>query len=892
MTIYAAWTIGSLLSLAALAVYTIAKGYWPRNPFALEWGWLRKLGGMAFQHHTLNLVIRVPALLLPVLVTILLSATANAWFYVAFMMTNFLFSIPVALTTVLYAVNAAQSDELAHKARQTMTLSLVITLAGGGILFFGANQVLSFFGHRYAEQAAWSLRILVLGAFPLIIKNHFVAVYRVHDRISRVLLPITVGALLELAAADVGAHLDGLVGLSLGWILALFLEMALMTPIVLKVIWPRTLLTTEHRGETLRHWSRGASGMNLLSYTPALVGLGDQLRLPWQRFIQAIRSIKPYNLLCIALPLGAFLLWLASLPSVDVSRMNDLGLISVFSPVTFIALVMMLISFALSLRQPRAPILLLHLLLLIFMFYGVTTLVEQAPRFSVLYRHAGYTEYILRTGTVDPELDAYFNWPGFFILAAFFTQVAGYSSILGYAVWAPVFLNLLYMGPMYVIFTSFTSEKRTVWLALWLFALTNWIGQDYFSPQGFDFFLYLVIIAILVRWFAFTRPEQALEVVDSKGQAWRRWLRLRGLTKRLFIWLRTPDTLTIRTPATARQRVGLLIVIFAIFAFLVSSHPLTPFFVIASVAALVIFRRISPWWLPVALAIMTGTWIILMTQPFLVGHLNWVTGGLGAIINAFSSNVSSRVSGSPLHNLSVKIDLLLTALVWGLALVGACYRLLRGYHDLSLLLLAVAPFPMLVAASYGGEMLLRIYLFALPPMVFFVASLFYSRPITLPRPSRRTTGAMTVATIVLLVAFLFTRYGNERMDYMTYAEVDGTRYLYSIAPPKSTFIESWDGSPWQFQDYEMYNTYSLTDTIPTAVTTMNTGAIIQFIRSKSHNPYPTYIFFTRSQKATAEITSGLPSDTLDRLEDSLLLSGAFQLIYINSDVQILQYAGP
>src|SRR5579863_2303586 len=249
MPIYAAWTIGSLLSLAALAVYTFAKGYWPRHPFALEWGWLRKLGGTALQHHTLNLIIRVPALLLPVLVTILLSATANAWFYVAFMMTNFLFSIPVALTTVLYAVNAAQSDELAHKARQTMALSLAITVAGGGILFFGANQVLSFFGHSYAEEAAWSLRILVLGAFPLIIKNHFVAVYRVYNRISRTLIPITAGALLELVAADVGAHLNGLVGLSLGWILALYLEMALMTPIVLKVVWPRTLLTNEHRGD-------------------------------------------------------------------------------------------------------------------------------------------------------------------------------------------------------------------------------------------------------------------------------------------------------------------------------------------------------------------------------------------------------------------------------------------------------------------------------------------------------------------------------------------------------------------------------------------------------------------------------------------------------------------
>lgn len=883
MAIYATWAIGSASSLAALAAYAIVKARWPGNPFALEWRWVRKLGPTALQHHTLNLVIRVPALLLPVLVTILLSATMNAWFYVAFMMANFVFSIPVALTTVLYAINAARSDELAHKARQSMALSLAISAAGGCILFFGARQVLGIFGHSYAEEAAWSLRILALGALPVIIKNHYIAVYRVHDRIARAILPVTLGCLLELSAADVGAHIGNLVGLSLGWVLALYLEMAFMMPVVFTIIWPSTLANRAGGTERRRI-------MNLLRYSPSISSIDTRVRGFGQRAARAVRAIKPMDILGVALPLGAFLLWLISLPSIDLTRMNDLGLISVFTPATIAALMLMVASFGLSLRQPRWPILLLHLLLLIFMLYGVTTLIEQAPRFSVLYRHAGYTEYIMRTGTVDPELDAYFNWPGFFILAAFVTRISGFASILAYAVWAPVALNLLYMIPMYVIFTSFSAEKRTVWLALWLFALTNWIGQDYFSPQGFDFFLYLVIIAILLRWFTFMPPERAL--IAWNGPVKRGQYLLRYPARSIRAWLREQDTLAARAPIAAGQRAALLVLILVIFAFIVCSHPLTPFFTMVSVGALVIFRRCSPWWLPVAMALMTGIWIIMMTQPFLVGHLNWVTGGLGAITRAFSANVSSRLSGSPQHNLIVKIGLLMTVIVWGLAAAGALHRLLRGYHDLSLMLLAITPFPLLIAEPYGGEMLLRIYLFALPPMAFFAASLFYPRPITVPRASKYKTAALAITTILLLVGFMFTRYGNERMDYMTYNEVNGMRYLYSIAPPHSTFIESWDGSPWQFQDFELYNTYSLTDTIPNAVIDTNTRAVIQFIRSKSRSAAPAYIFFTRSQRATAELASGLSRGTLDRLETALLESGSFLLVYTNSDVQILQYAGP
>ena len=592
-----------------------------------------------------------------------------------------------------------------------------------------------------------------------------------------------------------------------------------------------------------------------------------------------------------------------SLNYVNVRQMSDLGLVSVLSPLTIAALILLMVSFCLALRQLRVPILLFHVALLIFMLYGVTTLVEEAPRFAVVYRHAGYTEYIMRTGTVDPGLDAYFNWPGFFILSAFLTRAAGYNTILSYAVWAPVFLNLIYLGPLYMIFTSATLDKRLVWLALWFFYLTNWIGQDYFSPQGFDFFMYLVIIAILLKWFRVPVPvpgaqhnhagnvdtglNGASPVQAETGKQQRKRLgRFSQLVHRLFAWLSLPDTLT-RTSIQPQQRVALLVIIVIVFAFVVFSHPLTPFFILASVTALVVFRRCRLFWLPILMAVMTAVWILLMTQPFLVGHLDWVTGGLGHIFSAFSANVTDRVGGSPEHSFIEKIRLIMTLLVWGLALVGAVHRLHRGYRDLSYLLLAIAPFPLLVAQPYGGEMLLRIYLFTLPPMIFFAASIFY--PAVTSGKSGWTAAAVAGISILLLAGFLFTRYGNERMDYMTNDEVAGIRYLYSIAQPHSVFIEAMDGAPWQLQDFEKYDTHSLTTEQYNAVASMDINAIVQFIRS-TKRPHA-YLIFTRSEEVSAEATTGLPPGALDRLEKTLLASGKFELIYSNPDAQILLFVG-
>ena len=148
---------------------------------------------------------------------------------------------------------------------------------------------------------------------------------------------------------------------------------------------------------------------------------------------------------------------------------------------------------------------------------------------------------------------------------------------------------------------------------------------------------------------------------------------------------------------------------------------------------------------------------------------------------------------------------------------------------------------------------------------------------------------MTGLSLLLLAGFLFTRYGNERQDYITYAEVAGVHHLYSIAQPGSIFIAGTDGTPWQFQDFEKYTLLILTDDSPNLVANRDVAAITQFIRSQKH--VAAYLIFTRSQEATLESTFGLAPGTLDRLGQALIASGQYKLIYSNPDARILLFIG-
>ena len=236
LSIYATWIIGMICSLLALLGIALVKCGSLRGASRPQWEWLRKLGPAALKHHILNLTLDAPSLLLPMVVTLTLSATVNAWFYVAWSLSGVANTASAALATTLYAVGAAQPAALARKMRLTVSLALVACLLANCVLLFAPTQVLTLFGHSYSEQAAWSLRVLSLESFPFIIKNHYIALSRIRGQLPRTIL-ITAGTgLLELSAAAIGAHLGGLNGLSLGWLAAMSIEAVCMFPTVYRAM--------------------------------------------------------------------------------------------------------------------------------------------------------------------------------------------------------------------------------------------------------------------------------------------------------------------------------------------------------------------------------------------------------------------------------------------------------------------------------------------------------------------------------------------------------------------------------------------------------------------------------------------------------------------------------
>ncbi len=907
--LFGAWGVSAALSLVVVIPFFARS-----NPHGRRLAWridhrvIREVVPLSLSNHILTLIFMLPGLVLPLVVSGLLSTRANAYFYTTWMVATILFTIPVSTSMSLFAQGAARQhlDTQAVNKVLGVTLAAVLPLA---IVVGGAHTVvLSLFGAAYVEHGSGLLMWLAAAAAPLGVCSIYVSAQRIRRHFRRAFGAAAATALLTLLLVVVVIKQQGLTGVGAAVCIS-YAIVALFCLVDLYLIPHREGNKVEfERGS--RRPTRMAAGADIAERDAgrnrrvgagmgrrrglfALVGCASgsvRIRVArrftartavvaprvgrWRQGANASTLARLFNPAIFALVAAG--LWGGSLRGIDVRRMNDLGLISVFPPSLFVALGIVLVGFCLALRrQPlNEGVLLLHVLLLIIMLYGTTALVEAYPRFEVTWRHIGFTEYIMRTGQSNGALDAYFNWPTFFILSAFTTRLAGLPNLLGLVAWAPVFFNILYLGPLLAILKAATADRRLVWLGAWFFYLTNWIGQDYFSPQAFNFFLNLTILALLLTYFAVPHVPSSRPRVGVIGL-------LRRLGAR---W--EESTHAGPAPLHPLQRAALIGVVMALYVVSVASHQLTPFATLASVTALCVFNKCRARSLPVFMVVVLVTWLSFMTVPYLSGHLGDLTKNIGSLHGAVTANLTGRLHGSPQHTFIVRIRLFMTALVWGGALLGVVRLARRRTLDLRYALVALAPFPLLILQPYGGEMLLRVYLFASPAVVFLLAALFYTRHARIT--SWRLTGAVALMSAVLLFSFLFARFGNEKMDYMTTGDVNALGRLYATAKPGALLVGLTSDMPWKYKDFEQYHYATVLDLDGTQQARVfaqhDLGALLRLMHGRGGAP--SYLVITRSQEAQLQLFYGVSAGQIQRLDGALVHSSKLRMIYNDGTARI------
>jgi hypothetical protein len=581
------------------------------------------------------------------------------------------------------------------------------------------------------------------------------------------------------------------------------------------------------------------------------------------------RAVFHVTVLALA---AAFAVW--ALLATDIERMGDYGLLSALHPSFYVALGLLTVGFLAGVRRGAAShFLAAYIVLFVATVHATPVLLYGTLRYAWAWKHVGIVDLLMRNHAVDTSisfLPVYQNWPGFFGLAATLTEAAGLRSALSFAAWAPPVFELLNIAAIWVIVSALTDDRRVRWTTCWFFVIANWVGQNYFAPQAFVFLLYLVVIGIVLQSLS-RRPAAP------------------ALLRRIVRPLRATVTTAPAEPARPGRAItrGTVLVLFVMFAAVATSHPLTPIVLTTALAGLALFGGLRVKVLPLFMGAMTVGWLMTGAYPYYSNNESSIFEGFGSFSANLSSNLIQLNRVDPSQQLVAQMGRIQVALVAVLAILGLVRRLKRGHWDAAALVLVVSPLVILVGGNYDGEALFRVFLFALPFAAFFGAQLLY------PDPDKGTSGWTTLVAVVVsgavLAGFLFAYYGKEAWSYFSKSEIRAAEVVYERARPDSLLVEGTRDYPNQFLNAERF-TYLAIASEPTRSAQRVIDRPVAKLSEWLNDPRyeDAYVLITRAQKAQIDALGPLPRGSLDRVEEALLESPRFEVLYHDEDASVFR----
>ncbi len=181
---------------------------------------IRDMVGYSMANHIANVLYALPTGILPLVVLSELSVSSSAHFYVAWLLANLLFVVPISSAQSLFIEGSHPGAYLTGDAIRSLRFSLLLVFPGFLFLFLAGPLLLDLFGGQYSTEGAGLLRILAISAFFVTINSTFFTLLRVNKRMRELtVLSLIVGVGIVIGSyftlAPLGLLGPGIVFLSI-----------------------------------------------------------------------------------------------------------------------------------------------------------------------------------------------------------------------------------------------------------------------------------------------------------------------------------------------------------------------------------------------------------------------------------------------------------------------------------------------------------------------------------------------------------------------------------------------------------------------------------------------------------------------------------------------------
>ena len=569
----------------------------------------------------------------------------------------------------------------------------------------------------------------------------------------------------------------------------------------------------------------------------------QQVSLRLSQWWHVARRNRPLILVAVALAV-----WVVVLFGLGSTAYSQFGLLFVGSgPGLVVCALMMLGAFVWALRKRAVGTAAVAVLGVIVVERLTPTLVTDVPIYGWTYKHLGVVDYIQQFQTLPPKgVDIYGEWPGFFTAFAWFGDITS-ADMMSIAHWFAPVIHVLLAVVIVAIARLLGFGMRVALTAAMVAELANWVGQDYFSPQAIALVMALGVVALLV----------------------------------------------VSTEHRSAAYLSILV-----FAALVPTHQLTPYWLFGVTVALAVTRKIRPWWIPVP--------YFAILVAYLVPRLDIVApygllSGFNPVDNA-ASNVTAVGTFGKIFTSAVCRSL--SAGIILLAVVCAIVLWRRKRPAWVATVMAFSSFALLAGQSYGGEAIFRVYLYAVPGCAILIA------PILVDALTIRFRSGLLRRVVPVGLA--------SGLAYVTFAGLQGYFGLWSLVigyqsqvtfaadilaneKPPATIMSLYPaGLPTRVS--ADYITFAVVDkdfdqpllALPPAVLEgfPHGGQIEMLTADAAERAGDTYLVFNTQGTASIRYYGYLPDGSVENFEDQMRSSPDWSVYAQDDNSTIFRYTGP
>lgn len=217
--IFASWGVALAISLVISIFILLPKvqdGY--KLTPTLNLSLFKKLWRYSSSNYLANLLSNAPSHVLPIIVINLLGPTDNAYFYIAWMMATFPFTIPTAVAGSLLVEGSHFEERQVEFMKRAFVFTFLLLIPTIILFIFAGKWLMLVFGENYSTYSLGLLQILAISSVPLTVNRIYGAILRINYRLKELMIIAGFVAITWLAASFYFIPTIGIISIGYSWL--------------------------------------------------------------------------------------------------------------------------------------------------------------------------------------------------------------------------------------------------------------------------------------------------------------------------------------------------------------------------------------------------------------------------------------------------------------------------------------------------------------------------------------------------------------------------------------------------------------------------------------------------------------------------------------------------